>query len=295
MVRKPDWLKKRISLNNLNISRVRNLICSLQLNTVCQSAKCPNIFECFSKKTATFMLMGDICTRNCGFCGIKSGMPKTLDEEEPYRVARAVKEAELKYVVITSVTRDDLSDGGSSHFAKTVIEIRKLNPSTRIECLIPDFKGDIRNLEVLLKQHPDVLNHNMETVRRNYNRVRKGADYETSLNILKSVKSIKTDIHTKSGFMLGLGETGKEIVQLLSDLREAGCDIVTMGQYLKPSGSNLSVEKYYRPEEFEDLEKLAKSFNFEAVMSGVFVRSSYGADIIMRKILAKKEVSDQLR
>jgi len=295
LVRKPDWLKKRINLNNLNISRVRNLICSLQLNTVCQSAKCPNILECFSKKTATFMLMGDVCTRNCGFCGIKTGVPKAPDQEEPYRVARAVREAELKYVVITSVTRDDLSDGGSSHFAKTVIEIRKLNPGIRIECLIPDFKGDIRNLEVLVKQHPDVLSHNMETVKRNYAKARKEADYKVSLNILKSAKSIKTYIYTKSGFMLGLGETRKEIIQLLSDLKKAGCDIVTMGQYLKPSGSNLSVEKYYRPEEFEDLKKLAESFNFKAVMSGVFVRSSYGAEAIMKKILEEKEVCNQLK
>jgi len=287
--RKPDWLKKKIRINSLNINQVRNLTYSSRLNTVCQSAKCPNIFECFSKKTATFMLMGNICTRNCGFCGIKSGKPEILDGNEPYRIANAVKEMGLKYVVITSVTRDDLPDGGVSHFAKTVSEINRLNLELRIECLIPDFKGNVNNLEILLAEELDVLNHNIETVKKNFSKVRKYADYKTSLNILKSAKSLKPDIYTKSGFMLGLGESRKEIVELLSDLKEVDCDIVTIGQYLRPSESNLPVKKYYRPEEFENIKELAESFNFKAVASGIFVRSSYGAGIILDGILNKNK------
>lgn len=289
MNRKPDWLKKKIRINSLNINQVRNLTYSSRLNTVCQSAKCPNIFECFSKKTATFMLMGNICTRNCGFCGIKSGKPEILDGNEPYRIANAVKEMGLKYVVITSVTRDDLPDGGVSHFAKTVSEINRLNLELRIECLIPDFKGNVNNLEILLAEELDVLNHNIETVKKNFSKVRKYADYKTSLNILKSAKSLKPDIYTKSGFMLGLGESRKEIVELLSDLKEVDCDIVTIGQYLRPSESNLPVKKYYRPEEFESIKELAESFNFKAVASGIFVRSSYGAGIILDGILNKNK------
>ena len=235
------------------------------------------------------MLMGNICTRNCGFCGIKSGEPEILDGDEPSMVANAVKEMGLKYVVITSVTRDDLPDGGASHFAKTVSEINRLNLELRIECLIPDFKGNVNNLEILLAEDLDVLNHNIETVKKNFSKVRKYADYKTSLNILKSAKSLKSDIYTKSGFMLGLGEDRKEIAELLSDLKEVDCDIVTIGQYLRPSGSNLPVKKYYRPEEFESIKELAESFNFKAVVSGIFVRSSYGAGIILDGILNKNK------
>jgi len=285
--RKPDWLKKKVSLNNLTINQVRDIICDLHLNTVCQSAKCPNIFECFSKKTATFMLMGNICTRNCGFCGIKSGTPEILDEDEPGRIADAVKKMGLKYVIITSVTRDDLSDGGSSHFAKTIGEINRLNLDLKIECLIPDFKGNVNNLKAILAQDPYVLNHNIETVRSNFSRAKKYADYETSLNILKTAKLLRPDIYTKSGFMLGLGENREEIMELLLDLKEADCDIITIGQYLRPSRSNLPVKKYYRTEEFESFKDLAESFNFKAVVSGIFVRSSYGAATMMDEISKK--------
>lgn len=285
---RPDWIKKKISLNNSNINQIKNLIFSLHLNTVCQSAKCPNIFECFSKKTATFMLMGDICTRNCGFCGIKSDKPEKLDIDEPYRVAEAVKEAKLRYVVITSVTRDDLCDGGSAHFAKTVSEIRKLNPYTKIECLIPDFKKDTSNLKALLSEDLNVLGHNMETVRENFYRVRKNSNYEISLDILKSVKKLRPGTYTKSGFMLGLGEKREEIKRLLSDLKEVGCDIVTIGQYLKPSNSNLPVLRYYRPEEFGKIKKMAENFDFKSVSSGIFIRSSYDANIMLSKVLRKK-------
>lgn len=289
MVSKPDWLKKKISLNDSNIKQIRNLINSLHLNTVCQSAKCPNIFECFSKKTATFMLMGEICTRNCGFCGIRSGKPEKLYADEPYRVAMAVKEARLKYAVVTSVTRDDLSDGGSSHFAETVNAIRRLNPHTGIECLIPDFKGDAGSLKVLLSEDLDVLGHNIETVRKNYKRVRKNSSYETSLNILRSIKVLKPGIYTKSGFMLGLGESREEIRQILSDLEEAACDIVTIGQYLRPSISNLPVRRYYRPEEFAEIKEMAESFDFKSVLSGIFVRSSYRAEIILKEVLRNEK------
>ncbi len=289
MNRKPDWLKKKIRVDSSNINQVRNLTYGSHLNTVCQSAKCPNIFECFGKKTAAFMLMGNTCTRNCGFCGIKSGEPEILDSNEPFRVANAVKEMGLKYVVITSVTRDDLPDGGVSHFAKTVSEIKKLNLELKVECLIPDFKGNINNLKILLAEDLDVLNHNIETIKKNFSKVRKCANYETSLNILKSAKLLKPDIYTKSGFMLGLGESRKGIVELLSDLKEADCDIVTIGQYLRPSESNIPVKKYYRPEEFERIKELAESFNFKAVASGIFVRSSYGADIILEGVLNKNK------
>jgi lipoic acid synthetase len=233
------------------------------------------------------MLMGDICTRDCGFCGIKSGKPGLLDENEPSRIAEAVRKMGLKYVVITSVTRDDLSDGGSSYFVKTISEINRSNPDIKIECLIPDFRGNVDNLEVLLAHNFDVLSHNIETVKRNFSRVRKYADYETSLNILKYAKLLRPDIYTKSGFMVGLGESRGEIIELLSDLKGVDCDIIMIGQYLKPSSSSLPVKKYYRPEEFESIRKLAESFNFRAVASGIFVRSSYYASIMLDEISKK--------
>jgi lipoic acid synthetase len=233
------------------------------------------------------MLMGNVCTRNCGFCAVKSGIPEILDEDEPGRIADAVKKMGLKYAVITSVTRDDLSDGGSFHFAKTISELNRLNLDLKIECLIPDFKGNINNLKAVLEQDPDVLNHNIETVRSNFSRAKKNADYKTSLNILKSAKLLRPDIYTKSGFMLGLGEKREEIIELLRDLKEADCDIITIGQYLRPSRSNLPAKKYYRTEEFESIKELAESYNFKAVVSGIFIRSSYGAATILDEILKK--------
>lgn len=210
-----------------------------------------------------------------------------LDDNEPSRIADAVKRMGLKYVVITSVTRDDLSDGGSFHFAKTISGIRKSNPDLKIECLIPDFGGSVDNLKILLAQSPDVLGHNMETVKRNFGRARKNADYGTSLNILKYAKLLRPDVYTKSGFMVGLGESREEIIELLSDLKGVDCDIITIGQYLRPSSSNLPLEKFYRPEEFESMRKLAESFKFMAVASGIFVRSSYCADIMLDRASRK--------
>jgi lipoyl synthase len=276
-VKKPEWLKKTVSLNNSNINQVKDLLTNLKLNTVCQSAKCPNIFECFSKKTATFMLMGNICTRNCAFCGVRSGKPQNLDKSEPINIAKAVKEMRLNYIVLTSVTRDDLEDGGAKHFAKTVREIKITDSNLKVECLIPDFKGSKENLKILLDAKPDVLNHNLETIKRNYKTIRDHASYYKSLDILKNSKDINPQILTKSGFMLGLGEEIEEILELLHDLESTNCDIVTIGQYLQPSKENYPVQKYYSVEEFEKIKNQASSFNFKSVVAGIFVRSSYEA------------------
>jgi lipoic acid synthetase len=282
--KKPEWLKKTVSLNNSNINQVKDLLANLNLNTVCQSAKCPNIFECFSKKTATFMLMGNICTRNCAFCGVRSGKPQNLDKFEPKNIAKAVKEMGLSYIVLTSVTRDDLEDGGAKHFAKTVREIKNTDPNLKVECLIPDFKGSKENLKILLDVKPDVLNHNLETIKRNYKTVRDHASYNKSLDILKNSKDINPEVLTKSGFMLGLGEELKEILELLHDLESNNCDIVTIGQYLQPSKENYPVQKYYSCEEFEKIKNLASNFNFRAVVAGIFVRSSYEAASTINEI-----------
>jgi lipoic acid synthetase len=283
-VKKPEWLKKTVSLNNSNINQVKDLLANLKLNTVCQSAKCPNIFECFSKKTATFMLMGNICTRNCAFCGVRSGKPQNLDKFEPKNIAKAVKEMGLSYVVLTSVTRDDLEDGGAKHFAKTVREIKTTDPNIKVECLIPDFKGSKENLKILLDVKPDVLNHNLETINRNYKTVRDHASYNKSLDILKNSKDIDPEVLTKSGFMLGLGEEIEEILELLYDLESSNCDIVTIGQYLQPSKESCMVQKYYSGEEFEKIKNLASSFNFKSVVAGIFVRSSYKAASTINEI-----------
>jgi lipoic acid synthetase len=272
---KPEWLKKKVFLNNQNIARVNNLILDLNLHTVCQNAKCPNIFECFGNKTATFLLLGNICSRNCAFCSVESGRPMAIDENEPENIANAVSALELKYIVLTSVTRDDLADGGAGQFAKTVRQIKAVMPEAKVECLIPDFKNEAKNLEILLLEDLNVLNHNIETVKENYAGIRNGADYQKSLKILDSSKHIKPDIVTKSGFMLGLGENPEEVYGLLKDLKTVNCDIVTIGQYLSPGKNNIPVQKYYSPEEFAEMEKYAQNMGFKYVVSGVFVRSSY--------------------
>lgn len=272
---KPEWLKKKVYLNNQNIAQVNNLILDLNLHTVCQNAKCPNIFECFSNKTATFLLLGNICSRNCAFCSVESGRPIAIDKSEPRCIAAAVSALELKYIVLTSVTRDDLEDGGAGQFAETLRQIKTLMPEAKVECLIPDFKNEAKNLEILLREDPDVLNHNIETVKDNYVGIRNGADYQKSLQILDLSKQIKPDITTKSGFMLGLGENIEEVHGLLEDLKSVNTDIVTIGQYLSPGKNNIPVQKYYSPEEFAELEKYAKNMGFKYVVSGVFVRSSY--------------------
>ena len=289
MDKKPSWIKKKISLDNSNISEVNRLIDSSHLHTVCQSAKCPNIFECFSRKTSTFMLMGDICTRNCAFCGVESGRPGPLDIDEPEKIAIAVKEMGLRYAVITSVTRDDLEDGGALHFFNTAAAIKKYSPGIRLECLISDLGGNTENLKrLLLGGDLDVLNHNIETVKENYGKVRQQADYERSLRLLAEAKIIRPDIYTKSGFMLGLGENLKQVMGLLKDLKRNSVDIITIGQYLQPSKENIAVSKYYTPEEFEDIKKEALNMGFMAVEAGPFVRSSYCAEIVLDRALKKK-------
>jgi len=282
--RKPEWLKRRLP-SGPEYARMNNLIRNNSLNTVCQEAQCPNQFECFSKGTATFMILGDRCTRNCGFCAVSS-KPLTLpDPEEPARVASAVASLNLKYAVITSVTRDDLQDGGGSHFISTIEEIHKQAPTTRIEILIPDLQGNWESLARILEAGPDVLNHNLETVPRLYSRVRPEAEYKRSLALLKKAKEISPQIPTKSGVMLGLGETIDELRITMADLFDNGCDILTLGQYLQPSRSHLPVERFVPPEEFESLKEEAKKLGFKGVASSPTVRSSFEAGILYNEVV----------
>lgn len=273
---KPAWLKKSLPKGG-DYQRVRNLLSKAGLHTVCKEANCPNMFECFSKDTATFMILGSECTRNCRFCNITQGVPSPVDPGEPLRVAKAALDLNLKYIVVTSVTRDDLDDGGASHFAATLRAIRSMAAHAKIEVLIPDFKGDRGALRTVLSAKPDVLNHNIETVASLYPRVRPEAIYERSLSLLQAVKSIDPAMPVKSGIMVGLGETPAELEQTLRDLLSHGCDILTLGQYLQPTPNHLRVEKYYSPQEFEALEKLARSMGFRKIAAGPFVRSSYQA------------------
>jgi lipoic acid synthetase len=274
--RKPDWLKRRLPSGE-TFNQVRELIEAGRLHTVCQEAKCPNIWECYSHRTATFLIMGERCTRNCGFCSVTPGPPAPLDPDEPARVAEAVERMGLRYVVVTSVTRDDLPDGGAAHFAATIGEIRRRIPGARIEVLIPDFQGDPAALETVLRARPDVLNHNIETVLRLYPRVRPQADYRRSLLLLDRARRLAPGIPTKSGLMLGLGERPEEIRQTLQDLRDVGCRILTLGQYLRPTTEHLPVESYIPPGDFENWRKAALDMGFSEVASAPFVRSSYHA------------------
>jgi lipoic acid synthetase len=274
--RKPEWFLIKTPLGQ-NYSEVRNLLSALDLHSVCQEANCPNRAECFGDKTATFLILGDICTRGCTFCNVKRGRPGEVDKNEPERVARAVKKLGLEYVVVTSVTRDDLSDGGASIFAETIKAIRKINPGCKVEVLIPDFRGDIDALKTVLEAEPDVLNHNIETVERLYDEVRKGADYRRSLNLIGRVRRLKPEMMTKSGLMVGLGETIDEIKTAMRDLVQAGCQLLTIGQYLAPSDKHYAVDRYYTPEEFAELKKTAIELGFLGVVSGPLIRSSYKA------------------
>jgi len=275
-LRKPPWLKKRIPPFQ-DLQKIKSILTETELHTVCEEARCPNLGECFSQGTATLLILGRICTRNCGFCAVEHGDPVPPDEAEPHHVAQAIKKMGLRYVVITSVTRDDLPDGGASHFAKTIQAIREMGRDIKIEALVPDFKGDWNALNRVLQEGPDVLNHNVETVRRLYSEVRPQADYERSLHLLKRSKEAYPHIHTKSGFMLGLGESKEEVLDLLQDLREAKCDFLTIGQYLQPYANRLPVVRYIQPEEFEAYRKIGKEIGFKMVSSGPFVRSSFHA------------------
>ncbi|MDR0880428.1 MAG: lipoyl synthase [Clostridioides sp.] len=274
-LRKPDWLK--IDMANLSSGKVGHTIAHYGLNTVCESAGCPNQGECYKSGTATFMLLGNQCTRNCKFCKVVSGKPEMLNESEPINVAKAASDMKLKHVVLTSVTRDDLSDGGSKHFANTIDEIHKLNPGMSIEVLIPDFMGDSDCLQTVIDAKPDIINHNVETIPSLYSTVRPEAIFERSIELLKRVRERSQNIFTKSGFMLGLGETEDEVLELLHALRDADVDIVTIGQYLQPTKAHLSVKEYIHPDKFEWYKERALEMGFSLVASGPLVRSSYYA------------------
>jgi len=274
--RHPDWIKVRFP-GSSNYLRLKGILRRHNLHTVCEEAHCPNIGECWENNTATFLLLGDTCTRGCRFCAIGKGKPQPLNGEEPHNVGEVVKELGLKHIVVTSVDRDDLPDGGSRHLAETVFWIKTLSPGIRVELLIPDFKGARPALETVVRSGIHVLNHNVETVPRLYRKVRPGSVYQRSLGVLKDAKEIRGDLLTKSGLMLGLGETGEEVLATLKDLREIGCDILTLGQYLQPSPNQLRVERYLAPTEFEALKGEAMKLGFRHVESGPLVRSSYHA------------------
>lgn len=273
--RLPDYLKRPI-IDTDKTRTVRKILKTKCLNTVCENARCPNKNECYTKNTATFLIMGGNCTRNCKYCNISCAKPEPLDLNEPKHIAEAVQALGLKYAVITSVTRDDLLDGGAEHFANCIYEIRKLCPDTKIEILTPDFKGNKNCLDVIIKAHPDVFNHNIEAVRNIFKTVRPQGNYDCSLEVLKYVKE-NSDISTKSGLIIGLGETFEQIEQTLLDLKNVGCDIVTIGQYIQPSKKHLEVAKYYTPEEYDDLRTLAKKIGIKNYQIGPLVRSSYRA------------------
>jgi len=272
--RKPEWLKARVP-GGENYSRLKSLIDKSRLHTVCEEARCPNMGECWNSGTATFMILGDTCTRSCGFCAVKTGRPEFLDNDEPRRVGEAVEIMKLRHAVITSVNRDELFDGGAQIFAETIREIRSRLPGCRIEVLIPDFVGNEQALNIVLDAQPDILNHNTETVPRLYKTVRPQAHYNRSLELLFRAK--QKGFLTKSGLMLGLGETIEEVIDTMSDLREVECDILTLGQYLQPTQSHLPVERYVRPEEFAMLKQRGLEMGFRYIESGPLVRSSYHA------------------
>lgn len=280
---KPPWLKIRLRAGPTYHGVLRHLQQG-RLHTVCQEAHCPNMGECFSKGTATFLILGDRCTRNCGFCAVGQGPEGSPDPGEPQRVAEAALAMGLTYVVITSVTRDDLADGGAGHFAETIREVRKRLPGARVEVLIPDFRGSTEALETVLDARPDVLNHNLETVPRLYPRARPGAEYRRSLDLLSTARSLAPWVITKSGLMLGLGEAGHEVRAVLSDLISAGCVVLTMGQYLQPSRDHLPVERFLPPGEFEAWRGIALNVGFREVASGPLVRSSYHAGELYRSL-----------
>lgn len=277
---KPAWMKIKLPASSVKIDSIKHGMRRHGLHSVCEEASCPNLHECFNHGTATFMIMGAICTRRCPFCDVAHGKPLPLDPEEPRKVAETVQDMKLKYVVITSVDRDDLPDRGAAHFAATVREIKALNPECKVEILVPDFRGRVEQAVAILKQNPpDVFNHNLENVPRLYREVRPGADYNWSLELLKIFKQEFPDIPTKSGLMVGLGETNEEILDVMRDLRQHGVTMLTIGQYLQPSRHHLKVERYVPPEEFDMFRAEAEKMGFEHAACGPFVRSSYHADL----------------
>ena len=277
--RKPSWIRAKTH-SNPEVSRLKSLLRDNNLHTVCEEAACPNLGECFTHGTATFLIMGNICTRRCPFCDIAHGRPDPLDKNEPNHLANTIATMQLKHVVVTSVDRDDLRDGGATHFGRCIAEIRRLSPQTTIEVLVPDFRGrmDIA-LDELAKSPPDIFNHNLESIPRLYKAVRPGSDYQWSLQLIKKFQEMHPNIPTKSGLMLGLGETLQEVQQVMQDLRDHGCQMLTLGQYLQPSRHHLAVERFVTPDEFDQLAILGKEMGFKHVASGPMVRSSYHADL----------------
>ena len=277
-LKKPAWIKVKLPISQ-KFNEVKSLLREHKLHTVCEEASCPNIGECFSKGTATFMIMGDICTRRCTFCDVGHGRPNVLNLEEPKEIARSVAILKLKYVVITSVDRDDLRDGGAGHFVECIKEIRKVSPQTQIEILVPDFRGRLdKALEILAANPPDVMNHNLETTKRLYKQIRPGSDYEHSLSLLKKFKDICPGVPTKSGIMVGLGETDEEVKEILQDMRNHDIDMLTLGQYLQPSLHHSPVLRYMHPDVFKEMENFAYAIGFKHAAVGALVRSSYHAD-----------------
>lgn len=274
MLRKPSWLKVRLPAADTAMG-VTRLMSDCRLHTVCQEARCPNLAECFQAGTATFLILGDRCTRNCRYCNVRPGIPQAVDEDEPKRLVSAVERLGLSYVVITSVNRDDLADGGAGQFARCIRKIREVNPDCAVEVLIPDFNGSFPALRMALEAAPAVLNHNIEVCQALFPALRPVGDYDRSLTLLRRVRQHAPDIPTKSGFMIGLGEDKKDIIKLLEDLRAVDCQRLTIGQYLQPTRHHWPVQKYYHPDEFADLRQIALTMGFESVMAGPLVRSSY--------------------
>ena len=286
-LKKPSWIRVKAGSPSTRFYEIKDILRQNKLVTVCEEASCPNIGECFGKGTATFMIMGDKCTRRCPFCDVGHGRPDPLNADEPGNLARTIAHLQLNYVVITSVDRDDLRDGGAAHFVECIRQTRSLSPQTRIEILVPDFRGrDERALSILQAAPPDVMNHNLETVPRLYKEARPGSDYQFSLNLLKKFKAQSPQIPTKSGLMVGLGETDEEILQTMQDMREHGIDMLTIGQYLAPSSSHLPVRRYVHPDQFKIFEQRAYAMGFAHAAVGALVRSSYHADQQAHGVLA---------
>jgi len=278
-LRKPDWIRIRLPNGN-KVQELKQTLRDNKLHTVCEEASCPNLSECFNRGTATFMIMGDICPRRCPFCDVAHGRPLALDQDEPRHLAQTIAAMKLNYVVITSVDRDDLRDGGAGHFVDCIQHTRELNPNTKIEILVPDFRGRMAiAIELMSSNPPDVFNHNLETIPDLYRKVRPGSDYQWSLDLLKKFKAEQPKVHTKSGLMLGIGESIDQVKNVLRDLKDHDCDMITLGQYLQPSMSHLPVERYVHPDEFDELREFGDSLGFAHVASGPMVRSSYHADV----------------
>jgi lipoic acid synthetase len=276
MRRHPDWLKVDIP-GGKNFVKMKSILRSAKLHTICEEANCPNIAECFERSIAVFLILGDVCTRNCRYCNVSHGKPGVLNPSEPEDIAESIKKLGLKYVVITSVTRDDISDGGASVFAKTISKVKCLNPGCIVEILIPDFKGNISALKSVIKSKPEVINHNIEVVKELFSDIRPEGNYKISLKMLSNIKKLKSNIKSKSGFMVGIGETTDQIISTMRDLRNSDVDFITIGQYLQPTKKHASIKKYYTPDEFKEFIKIGLDLGFKHVESGPLVRSSYHA------------------